>query len=167
PFGASYSTPASLDRLGDWDPAGPRWVVWPFPAQNLRLNMMPCKRQNRAGHAEGTCIILGVGRASQLPQRIELRHVAGRIDARGDQRCAVRFERGRERVAQRLFGLHHDGISAERLTELLPIHAADMDAVRRNPLDLLLDADEADLLVIEDENDDGQLLARCRLQFGN
>src|SRR5262249_22494720 len=35
--------PASLGRLGDWDPARPRWVMWPFPAESLRPNMKPCK----------------------------------------------------------------------------------------------------------------------------
>ena len=30
--------------------------MWPFPAQNLRLNMKSCKWQSRAGRADGTCM---------------------------------------------------------------------------------------------------------------
>ena len=42
-----------------------------------------------------------------------------------------------------------------------------MDAVGRNALDLLLDADEPDLLVVEHQDDDGQVLAPRRLQVGD
>src|SRR5438876_9277684 len=88
-------------------------------------------------------------RHSQLAQRIELRHIAGRVDADADHGRAFGLDRGAERVAQSLLGVDHDAIGAKRMGELLPVDAAKMHTMRRNALDLLLHANEPDLLIVE------------------
>src|SRR5262249_13035072 len=67
---------------------------------------------------------------------------------------------GQRRLERRLqLGLtvHDDAISAEALSELLRSTPPVTDGIARNLFDLLLDANEADLLVAKDE-DDRQLL---------
>src|SRR5262245_1280213 len=103
----------------------------------------------------------------QLPQRIELRDVARWIDAGGDDGGAAGFDGGGEGVAEALLGLHHSRVGAEGGAQLLPIDATELDAVQRDALDLLLDADQADLLVVEHDDDDGKLLEPRRLQLGH
>ena len=66
-----------------------------------------------------------------------------------------------------LLGLDHRRVAAEGVPQLLPVDAAELHAVQRDALDLLLDADEADLLVVEHDDDDGQLLGLRRLQLGH
>src|SRR2546421_5437600 len=82
---------------------------------------------------------------SQFPQRVELRDIARRVEAGADHRRAAGSQRRSQGVAQRLLSLHDCRVAAESVAKLLPVHAADPHAVTRDALDLLLDADEADL----------------------
>src|SRR5262249_61039465 len=86
---------------------------------------------------------------SQLAQRIELRHIAGRIDADADHGRALGLEPGTERIAQALLGVDHDAIGAEGMRELLPVDATQMHAMCGDAFDLLLASKKADLLTIE------------------
>src|SRR5215510_7519017 len=63
-------------------------------------------------------------RNSQLAQRIELRHIAGGIDAHADHGGALGLDCGAERIAQALLGVDHDAVSTKGMRELLPVDAA-------------------------------------------
>src|SRR5262245_52904825 len=109
----------------------------------------------------------GGGPHLQLPECVELGDVAGWVDAGGDDGGAAGLHGGGERVAQALLRLDDRRVGAEGGAQLLPVDAAELDAVQRDALDLLLDADQADLLVVEHHDDDGKLLEPRRLQLGH
>src|SRR5262245_36439062 len=103
----------------------------------------------------------------ELAQGIELVDVAGCIDACGNERGAPGLDSGRQRIDEGRFVLYHGGIGSEGRPKFFPVDPAEFDAVARNVLDLLLDADETDFRVVEHQHDDGQVLALGGLQLGD
>src|SRR6202041_3997079 len=103
----------------------------------------------------------------KLPQRVELCDITGSVDPHADNGGLFGLQRAGERIAEGLFGFDRHAIGAERLRELFPIDATERDAVAWNTLDLLLDANEPDLAVVEHDHDDRQVLDLRGLQFRN
>ena len=64
-----------------------------------------------------------------------------------------------------MLGLDHHAVRPEAFGERGPVHPTQTDAEARDALDLLLDPNQADLLVVEHHHDDRQTLAHRGLQL--
>ena len=104
----------------------------------------------------------------QLPQRVELRHVARAVDPGADHRRPR--GRGPPRSGRRPAPPPSRRRRRRRRRPGRSSPSRCRPARRRtarHPLDLLLDADQPDLLIVEHHDDDRQLLADGRVQLGD